>query len=440
MSIEPVPEDQFILNESPEVQSGEDLTWARRLLHAFPAFENRNFRLYFIGQTISLVGTWLQMVAQGWLVFELTHSAFWVGVVSACLTAPSLLFSLWGGVIVDRFPKKRILLFTQASAMILAFVLGILTVTQIATVGVIGLMAFLLGVVTAIDAPARQAFVAELVGKNRLASAVALNSAAFNATRIIGPSIAGFLIALTGVGVAFLLNALSYIAVIIALIAIVPHPHKTPPPQEIWRSIREGVHYAFTHPVIGTLLIFVAMVSVFGWSFSPMLPVIAREVFHVGATGLGQLYAASGLGAVTATLLISMFSNRMRPSVFIVGGNLVFSVAMILFTMTSRFEWGLVWLFFSGLGLLSQMAMANTTIQSLVADRMRGRVMSLFILMFLGFSPVGSVEIGIMTEHLGPGLALRLNAVVLLGVGLVLAANLRKIRAAHKVYDDQSSR
>lgn len=431
-------EEQFIINESPEIQAGEDVTWLQRLLHAFPAFENRNFRLYFTGQSVSLVGTWLQMVAQGWLVFDITRSAFWVGAVAAALMAPSLLLSLWGGALVDRFSKKHILIFTQAAAMVLALILGVLTVTHVVTVGEITLLAALLGVVTAIDAPARQAFVAELVGKRLMASAIALNSGAFNASRVVGPAIAGLLITLTGVGVAFLLNAVSYIAVIIALFAIQPLPRPLPAHEEIWKSIRDGVRYSFTHPVIASLLIFTAMVSIFGWSFTPMLPVIAKTVFHVEASGLGQLYAASGLGAVTATILISAFSNRFRPSVFIIGGNLLFGVALLLFSMTSQIEWGLVWLFFSGLGLLFQMAMTNTTIQSLVADRMRGRVMSLYVLMFLGFSPIGSILIGFLTEHFGPTFALRFNALATLTVGLVLAASQHKIRAAHKAYIDSA--
>ncbi len=438
MTIEPSSEEQFILSESPEIQSGEDLTWLRRLLHAFPAFENRNFRLYFTGQTLSLVGTWLQIVAQGWLVFDITHSAAWVGAVAAASMVPSLLLTLWGGVIVDRFPKKKILLFTQASSMVLALILGIVVVAHVVTVLQIIILSFLLGMVTAIDAPARQAFVAELVGKNRLASAIALNSGAFNATRVIGPGIAGFLIALVGAGGAFLLNAASYIAVLIALVAIKPHPHKAPPPEQIWHAIREGIKYAYAHPIIRTMLGFVAMTSIFGWSYSSMMPVIARNVFHVDAAGLGQLYAATGLGAVTATILISLFSNRVRPFVFILCGNTLFGVAMTLFSFTTTFEWGLVWLFFSGLGLLSQMAMANTLIQSMVSDRMRGRVMSLFILMFLGFSPIGSIQVGYMTEHFGPGVALRFNAIMLMLVGAVIAVNRRKIRIAHKAYVDLS--
>lgn len=428
--------EQVILNESPEIQFGEDLTWLRRLLHAFPAFENKNFRLYFTGQSVSLVGTWLQMVAQGWLVFDLTHSAFWVGAVAAALMSPSLLLSLWGGVLVDRFSKKRILLFTQTASMLLALILGLLTVTHVVTVGEITLLAILLGAVTAVDAPARQAFVAELVGKRLLASAIALNSGAFNASRVVGPAIAGLLIALTGVGVAFLVNAVSYIAVIVALCAIHPLPRPAPAREAMWKSIRDGVRYSFAHPVIATLLIFTAMISVFGWSFSPMLPVIAKTVFHVEATGLGQLYAASGFGAVTATILISALSKRFRPSTFIIGGNLLFGAALFLFSMTSRIEWGLVWLFFVGLGLLSQMAMTNTTIQSLVADRMRGRVMSLYVLMFLGFSPIGSILIGFLTERFGPAFALRFNAIAILAIGLALAASQRRIRAAHKTYID----
>ena len=212
--------EEDILHESQDISIGGNYSWVTRLKSAIPAFQNRNYKLYFFGQLISLTGTWLQVVAQGWLVLKLTNSAYYLGLIAALSTLPSLFLTMFGGVIVDQFPKRRILILTQTSSMILAFVLGFLTVFKIITVWEIGIIAFLLGVVNAIDAPARQSFVPEIVNKEQLASAIALNSSMFNAARVIGPSLAGILIALIGTGGAFIVNGVSYIAVIIALLSM----------------------------------------------------------------------------------------------------------------------------------------------------------------------------------------------------------------------------
>ncbi|MGV3658407.1 MAG: MFS transporter, partial [Chitinophagaceae bacterium] len=218
----PAAEEKYIISQSPELSVGENNAWTRRF-SAFPALQSRNYRIYFFGQFFSLIGTWLQIVAQGWLVLQLTSSPLLIGLVAALGTAPSLLFSLFGGVVVDRFPKKKILYLTQSSNMVLALLLGALTIMELATVPVIGTIAFLMGTVNAVDAPARQALVPELVGKERLASAIALNSGIFNAARVIGPGLAGLLIAWVGVGGAFIANGLSYIAVLVALYFVQMH-------------------------------------------------------------------------------------------------------------------------------------------------------------------------------------------------------------------------
>lgn len=246
-----------------------------RFMGVFPALRSRNYQLFFTGQFISLVGTWLQVVAQGWLVLQLTNSAFLVGVVAAASTAPTLFLSLFGGVIVDRFSKRRILLFTQSASMALAFVLGVLTVVKVITVAQITFLAFLLGVVNAMDAPARQAFLIEMVEREALGSAIALNSGIFNAARVIGPSAAGILIAIVGTGGAFIINSVSYTAVITALFFI--RAKKSAAPELRMRPLKaigEGVLYSFTHPVIRALLLFTAITSVFGWSYTDRKSVV----------------------------------------------------------------------------------------------------------------------------------------------------------------------
>lgn len=429
--------DSSVYDQSQEISVGEDLSWADKLLNAFPAFKSRNYQLYFWGQLVSLIGTWLQIVAEGWLVLQLTNSAFLIGLVTALATLPSLLFSLIGGVIVDRFPRKTILLCTQISAMVLALLYGTLTVTHLITIYEICVLAFLLGVVNAVDIPARQAFVVELVGQEGLQSAIALNSGMFNAARVVGPSVAGLLIAWIGSGGAFLLNGISYIAAIGALLLMHVIYHKpTMQHQHPLQSIKEGLVYAFNHPVIRTLLIFTGIVSIFGWSYSTIMPYIAKHTFGLDAAGLGYLYAASGLGALLGTVLISAFAKKWGATVFIFGGSVIFCLSLIAFTLTSHLGIATVLLFAAGVGLLSQFATINTTIQQMVEDSMRGRVMALYSLMFLGLSPLGSFEIGWVAEYVSPAFAVRIGAgIVLLFTGyLFLSRN--KIRAQHAEYQE----
>lgn len=413
--------EEYIITESPELSAQEATGWFGSFFKVFPALKNRNFRLYFLGQLVSLIGTWLQIVAEGWLVFQMTHSAFMVGLVAAFATLPTLVFSLFGGVIVDRLPKRNILLFTQASSMLLALIYGFLVVFKLINIGEILSLAFLLGVVNALDAPARQAFVGEMVGREYLSSAIALTAGIWNGARVIGPSVAGILIAAVGVGGAFLINGISYIAVIIALILMrlvaIKIPDVHPHPLE---AIRDGLGYSFSHPRIKNLLIFSAILSIFGWSFSTVMPVIAQNTFHVGAVGLGQLYSASGVGALLATIVVSAIGRKYNPLVFILGGNVIFALSLFLFTMTTNFFVALIFLFFAGVGLLITFPTINSTIQHLVEDKYRGRVLSIYTVTFLGFFPIGNFEVGLVSEHLGTNFAIRLGAFVILGAGFLL--------------------
>lgn len=439
MAIEYTPEEQSIISESAEISIGENPIFLEKLVSFFPALGSRNYVLYFIGQLVSIAGTWLQMVAQGWLVLQLTNSAFLIGLVAAAGTLPSLLFSLFSGVVIDRFPKKYVLYFTQIASMVLAFILGVLTIIRVITVLEITILAFLLGIVTALDIPARQAFVVDLVEKDAVASAIALNSGLFNAGRVIGPGIAGFLIALVGTGGAFILNGISFVAVVIALFFIhvpsfVPNKHLHP-----IKAIKEGVSFSFSHPIIRTLLIFTGIVSVFGWSYSTVMPVIAQNTFHLDASGLGLLYAAGGLGALLGTLIVSGFSRKLNSTAFIIGGNILFSVPLALFTFTHNLSLALLLLFLSGIGLLTQFATINTTIQHMVEDEMRGRVMSMYSLMFIGLSPLGNLEIGVLAERFGSGPAIAIGAVVVFITGIVIFFLRHDVRAKQKIYMEKAS-
>lgn len=409
---------EYIQEEAFTIDELEN--WPSRILSAFPAFKYANYRLYFVGQLASLIGTWLQMVAEGWLVLELTHSAFWVGVEAAASTIPILIFTLFGGVIVDRFNKKYILIFTQTVSMILALTLGFLVVGHLVNLWEMIVLAFFLGCVNALDMPARQSFVVDLVERKDLSSAIALNAAMFNGARVIGPGIAGALIAIYGTGGAFTLNGLSYIAVIIALlfmttkyIKIDVHPHPI-------KAIKEGIAYSFSNSSIKELLALSAVTSIFGWSYSTIMPVIVSDVFHQGAATLGHLLSVAGLGALTSALLVSAVSKKIDPMKLIFFGNLLFGVSVMLFSFTTNIFFASIFLYFAGCGILLQFSLINVTIQHLVADNLRGRVLSIYTLTFLGLTPIGSLQVGLIAERFGSEFAIRFGSAVILLYGTYL--------------------
>lgn len=427
-------DEKFIVSQSPDFIGKINPIWINKILSAFPAFNNKNYRLYFWGQLTSLTGTWLQIVAQGWLVLQLTSSPFIIGLIAASATLPTLLFTLFGGVIVDRFPKKKVLLFTQIIAMVLAIALGVLTLLGMITLIHIATIAFLLGTVNAIDAPARQAFVSEIANKEQLPSAIALNSGVFNAARAIGPGVAGILIATIGTGGAFIINGISYIAVISALLLMkttndVPMVKIHP-----LTAIKEGLKYSYKHPIIRTLLIFAGMVSIFGWSYTTLLPLMAKNIFMVGAKGLGYFYVATGIGSLIAALSVAIVSRKISTTYIIIGGNCLFTSGLVLFTLTSNFYVALFLLFLIGAGLVGMASTINLTIQKMVKNEFRGRVMSIYVLMFIGFIPIGNFQIGYVSEKFGTSIAIQLGAVILFIFGMLLLGYKNKIRQAFKEY------
>jgi len=408
---------------------------AALLLSAFPAFESENFRRYFPGQVVSMIGTWMQMVAQGWLVLEITGSAFDVGLAAAASTLPPLFLSLFGGVIVDRYSRRTILLWTQSAAMLLAFVLGLFAVTGTVTLWIILVLSFLLGCVNALNVPALQAFLSEIVKREHLASAIAMNSAIYNVSRVIGPALAGMLIASTGSGAAFLVNGFSFLAVLISLVSMKGMEKK--PVYNICRNplldIRDGLSYAWKHPVIRTSIFSIAIISIFAWSYVTMLPVIAKKTFGMGASGMGYLYGISGVGSVVGTVLVSIYSRKVDRLLFIAGGSILFALALIGFTFTTRLPVALLFLFFGGFGLVSAVSTISATIQGVVDDRFRGRVMSLYMMIFMGFMPIGNLQIGYLSEHFGTGFAIRFGCLVTIVAAVVLVVASRSIDKLQQV-------
>lgn len=431
-------EEQYIIDEAPEISVGENAALGK-LFTVFPALQNRNYLIYFSASLVSLVGTWLQIVAEAALIvytLKPPNTAFWVGVDAAASTLPTLLFSLFGGVIVDRFRKRNILIFTQSAAMLLALIYGLLTVFGFINMYEIIILAFCLGIVTAIDSPARQAFVPKLVNQEQLASAIALNSGVFNAARVIGPMLAGILTGVIGAGGAFLINSASYLPVIIALFYItltevLPKNHLSP-----LRAVRDGISYSFSHPVIRVLLFMTAVTSIFGWSYSTMLPILAKNTFHLDPTGLGYLYAASGLGALVAAFGVSALSKKGLTMPFILGGNALLAVSLILFTFVQNLICAYLLLFFVGVGLLAQFTTLNSTIQHMVRDEVRGRVMSIYTLMFIGLLPLGNFEVGILSETIGTEFAIRIGALVVFAFGAFIFLRRKRIQESYKEYQE----
>jgi MFS family permease len=407
-----------------------------KFLAAFPPFASRNFRLYFVGQIISMIGTWLEIVAQGWLVFEMTGSAFWVGVAAAASTVPTLLLSLFGGMLVDRYPRKKVLLWTQVLLMLLSFIFGTVVLLGWATLPLILVLAFLIGSVSAVATPAIQAFISEIVERKHLPVAVALNSSIFNASRVIGPVLAGFMITWIGTGGAYVANGASFIAVIAALLAIklpqsAPRAVSTEHPIQ---SIRDGIVYAWRHPIIRAIVLFVAAVSIFGWSFMAMLPVVAKRVFGIGADGMGYLYSAFGLGSLFGTVVVSVSSGRVHSGRLVIGGVLTFALGLLAFTFATWLPLALACLFISGLGMLTAFSTMTGTVQRLVEDRFRGRVMSIYLMVLLGLMPFGNLLMGLLSEHFGTPVALRTGAMVTIAAAILLFMSRKEISRDWKVY------
>jgi MFS family permease len=429
------PSDQNDLSDSPASTSGGVKA---KLLEAFPPFASKNFRLYFVGQIISMIGTWLEIVAQGWLVFDITGSAFWVGVAAAASSIPTLLLSLFGGMLVDRYPRKAVLLWTQVLLMLLSFIFGVVVLIGQASLTFILVLAFLIGSVSAVATPAIQAFISEIVDRKHLPVAVALNSSIFNASRVIGPVLAGFMITWIGTGGAYIANGASFIAVIAALMAIrLPQTaSRTVSTEHPIQSIRDGLDYAWKHPLIRTIVLFVAAVSIFGWSFMSMLPVVAKREFGIGADGMGYLYSAFGLGSLFGTVVVSVTSGRIRSSFKVIGGILIFALGLLAFTFTSWLPMALSFLFISGLGMLTAFATMTGTVQRLVDDRFRGRVMSIYLMVLLGLMPFGNLLMGSLSEHFGTPLALRTGALVTIAATISLIVYRKEIA---KAWDDYQS-
>jgi MFS family permease len=395
----------------------------------FAALRHRNFQLYFGGQLVSNAGTWMQVIAQGWLVYQLTHSDLALGLVGFASAIPALVISPWGGVVVDRVRKRDLLIVTQASAMLLAFVLAALTFSGVVQEWHIILLAAGLGAVNALDGPGRQAFVIEMVGREDLPNAIALNSVMFNSARAIGPAVGGVLLAVIGAGWCFTINGLSYLAVIAGLwwMQLPPHKpiiHLTSP----WRQLQDGVKYVSHQTDLAGLLLLALFFSIFGISYWTVLPAFVEQVLVQGALAYGFITAATGLGAVVGAFMIAQFGDRGVRGRWLYWACLTFPVFLCIFAFETFFPFSLLLAFGLGFGFMVQFTMINTLLQTRVEDDVRGRVMSLYTITFFGFAPFGNLAIGALSEQMGLSNAIALFAAFALLLAWIVLRRIPRIR------------
>jgi MFS family permease len=387
----------------------------------FAALRHRNYRLYFAGQLISLIGTWMQNVAQAWLVYAITGSPLYLGIVSFASSIAPLTLSVGAGVVIDRVPKRTLLILTQSSAMALAFVLAADVYFGWVQAWHIVVLSFLLGVVNSFDAPARQAFVVEMVDREDLMNAIALNSAIFNSARVLGPTLAGIALAIVGPSWCFFLNGVSFIAVIIGLWMMDVKPiigakrGVSPLTQ-----MREGVGYIWHNDVVRTLIGLVAVSNLFAFGYSTLMPAFADSVLNVGASGLGLLSAAVGVGALGGALLVASLGDFRHKGMLLTFGNLFFPVMVLLFSFSRNFALSMLLLVGVGLGFMIQNATTNTLVQITVPDALRGRVMSVYMMVFQGFFPIGSLMAGFIAQNFGISIGAAVGGAIALAYGLFL--------------------
>jgi MFS family permease len=384
------------------------------------ALRHPNFRLFFGGQLISLVGTWMQTVAQAWLVYRLTGSAVLLGTVGFSSQIPVFLLAPLGGAMADRHNRHRIVIATQTGAMILAGTLALLTLAGWVRVWHILVLSALLGVVNAFDVPARQSFIVEMVGKEDLINAIGLNSSMFNGARVIGPAVAGVLVAGIGEGWCFLLNAVSYLAVIAGLLMMrlerAPRPDRSVSPLA---HVIEGFRHARRTAPIRVLLLLVGLVSLVGMPYTVLMPIFADQILHGGARGLGVLMGATGVGALIGALTLASRTGLRGLGTVVAASAAGFGASLILFSLSRSFHLSAVVLVSVGFCMMLQMACTNTLLQSMIPDRLRGRVMALYSMMFMGMAPFGALFSGIAASHLGAPVAVGIG-----GAGCMIGAGI----------------
>jgi MFS family permease len=397
-------------------------------INTFSAFRSRNYRLYFSGQSLSLIGTWMQRTAVYWVIYEQTNSSFMLGFVVFATQFPSFLFSPLGGVVSDRYNRYRVLLITQVASMIQAFLLVALVVFTKYTAWEIFALSIVLGIINAFDVPARQSMIHEIVdNKEYLPNAIALNSSMVNLARLIGPALSGIVLEKLGAGACFLMNALSFVAVIVCLLLMrfpefIPHPN----PKRIMKEFKEGWEYLRRTPSIGYVILLLACISLFVLPFIALLPVYAKVIFAGSASTFGYLNSLIGLGAVGGAIFLASLKAGVNLKKILFINTLIFGTGLILFSHTGYFPLAAVFAVITGFGMMSQTTISNTIIQTSASREMRGRVISYFAMAFFGMQPLGGLLIGTLSTYIGATNTLLAEGIAAIVIAIIFLPFLRK--------------
>jgi len=399
-------------------------------ISTFNAFKSRNYRLYFLGQSVSLIGTWMQKTAVSWVVYSLTHSKFMLGLTLFATMFPSFVLSFIGGVAADRYDRYKLLLLTQVVSMVQAILLTLLIFTKHYTIWEVMALSVLLGIVNAFDVPARQSLVYEMVNdKKDLPNALALNSSMVNLSRLIGPGIAGLVIEKWGDDVCFGLNALSFVAVIVSLLFMklpkfVPKPHT----KNVFGELKEGIEYVKRTPSIGFVLVMLAAISLFVLPYTTLIPVYAKDIFHGTASTFGVIDSVIGLGAFSGAIFLASLKPGANLKKILAINTLVFGTGLVLFSHAPWYPLALVFAAIGAFGMMSQITISNTLIQTTVDPSMRGRVISLYAMAFFGMQPLGGLIIGFISQKIGVEDTVMAQGIVALLIGVFHFRHLRKSR------------
>jgi MFS family permease len=404
----------------------------------FRALSHRNFRLFLTGAFLSNVGTWMQTVAQGWLVLQLTNSPFWLGLDAFVATAPGVFMTLIGGVFADLIDRRRLLLYTQVAAGFAALGLAILVATKLVNQWMVLGFSFVTGCCMALASPSFLAMTYDLVGREDLPNAIAMNSTQFQLSRVVGPTLAGVAFRVFGIAGCFFANAVSFVFVVTSLMMVrqekVLHAapaHSVRDRRALWLDLIEGFRYVRNRPRVSSLLMLAAVNSFFGAPYFTMVPIYARDIFHLGETGLALMMGTSGAGALLAALLVAYLGDFRRKGWFVLGGAILFGICIINFALTTNFALSLTFLFGVGFALVVSVALTNTLLQKLVTNQMRGRVMSMFILSFIGTMPIGNIIAGAASSHFGPQPTLAVGGLVITVFAASVAFFNKRLRDLH---------
>jgi MFS family permease len=393
------------------------------------ALQYRNFQLFFAGQLVSLIGTWMQNVAQAWLVYRMTGSSVLLGAIGFASQIPVFLLSPAGGIVADRYSRHRAVIATQTASMVLAFLLAWLTLAHRVQIWHVFVLSAALGVVNAFDIPARQSFIVDMVGRTDLMNAIALNSSMFNASRVIGPAVAGILVASIGEGWCFFANGASYIAVIAGLLRmhVKRHEHVEQPASPL-SHLKEGFQFVLHNTPVHALLSLLGVVSLTGMPYAVLMPIFADRILHGGAAGLGWLMGASGVGALCGALLLASRQTLKGLGLWVAVSAVGFGLALVVFSVSRIFWLSAALLVPVGFAMMIEMGSSNTLIQSMVPDRLRGRVMSVYSMMFMGMAPIGSLLSGAAADKLGAPGTVAAGGVVCMAAAGVFCIWLPRIR------------